>query len=62
MVHNEIVKNTKLKEERIHDGTTWIHINQYDTDKQNLEKKLDMLIKNARYESFSYYNCFKYKT
>ena len=39
MVHNEVVKNTKLQEKIIHDGTTWIHINQYDTDQQNLEKK-----------------------
>ena len=48
MVDNEAVKNTKLNtlktkvnnlENKIHDATTLIHINQWDTDKQNLEKK-----------------------
>ena len=36
-----------------------IHINHCYTDKQNLEKKLEMLIKNTKYECFSDYNCFK---
>ena len=45
---NEVVKNTKFNkpkilvnnsEKKIPDGATLIHINQYNTDKQNLEKK-----------------------
>ena len=52
-VSKEVVKNTEfntvktkvnhLKINRV--VTTFIHINQYNTDKQNLEKKLEMLIK-----------------
>ena len=46
---NEVVKNTKFDklktklnnlEKKIPDATTIIHINQYNTDKQNLEKKI----------------------
>ena len=33
-----------------------MHINQCNTDKQNLVKKVNMLIKHARYEWFSDYN------
>ena len=53
VVDNEIVKNTKfytLKtkvnnlEKKIPDASTLIHINQYSTNKQNLEKKMKMLI------------------
>ena len=32
-------------EKKIPDTTTLIHINQYNTDKQNLGKKLEVLIK-----------------
>ena len=48
MVDNEVVKNTRfitLKtkvndlEKKIPDATTLTHINQYNTDKQYLEKK-----------------------
>ena len=48
VVDNEIVKNKKFNkletkvnnlENKIPDGTTLIHINQYNTDKENLEKK-----------------------
>ena len=48
MVDNEVVKNTKLNtiktkvnnlEKKITDATTLIQINQYNTDKQNLQKK-----------------------
>ena len=62
VVANEVVKNTKFNilktkvnslEKKIPDATTLIHINQYNIDKQNLEKKLEMLIKNTRYEWFS---------
>ena len=54
VVANEVVKKTKLNtlktnanslEKKIPDVTTLIHINQYNTDKQNLEKKMEMLIK-----------------
>ena len=49
VVHNEVVKNTKFNtlktnvnnlENKIPDATTLIHINQYNTVKQNLEKKI----------------------
>ena len=48
-VDNEVVKNTKFNtlktkvnnlEKKIPDATTLIHINQYNADKQNLEKKI----------------------
>ena len=70
VVYNEVVKNTKFNtlktkvnnlENKIPDATTLIYINQYNTDKQNLEKKLEMLIKNTRYKWFSDYNCFEFK-
>ena len=57
MVDNAVVKNKKLNklkkkvnslEKKIPDATILIHINQYNTNKKNLEKKLEMLIKNAR--------------
>ena len=69
-VDNEVVKNTKFNtlktkvnnlENKIPDATTLIHINQYKTDKQNLEKKNRMLIKNTRYEWFSDHYCFAHK-
>ena len=49
VVDNEVVKNTTFKtleakvnnlEKKIPDATTLIHINQYNIDKQNLEKKI----------------------
>ena len=48
IVHNEAAKNTKFNtiktkvnslEKKIPEATTLIHINQYNADKQNLEKK-----------------------
>ena len=54
VVDNEAVKNTKFNtlhakvnsiEKKIPDATTLIHINQYNTDKQNFWEKLKMLIK-----------------
>ena len=33
-------------QKKIPDATTLIHINQYNTDKENLEKKMEMLITN----------------
>ena len=70
VVANEVVKNTKFNtlntkvnslEKRISDETTLIHINQYNTDKQNLEKKIgDVDKKNTRYEWFRDFNCFEH--
>ena len=49
VVDNEVVKNTKFNilnpkvnslEKKLPDAATLIHINQYNTDKQNLEKKI----------------------
>ena len=49
-VDNEVVKNIKLitlkkktnsSSKKIPDATTLIHINQYKTDKQNVQKKLE---------------------
>ena len=60
---NEVAKNTKFNtlktkvnslEKKIPDATTLIHINPYNTDKQNLDKKLEMLLKSTRYKWFSY--------
>ena len=42
----------KNLEKNISDKTTLIHINQYNTDKQNLERK----------KWFSDCNCFEYKS
>ena len=69
-VDNEIIKNTKFNtlkakvnnlEKKIPDATTLIHTNQCNTDKQNLEKKTEMLIKNTGCKWFSNYKCFEYK-
>ena len=46
-------------EKKIPDGTTLIHINQYNTDKQNLEKKIGDVDK-KKYQ-ISDYKCFEYK-
>ena len=49
VVDNEVLKNTKLitlkikvnnSEKKISNATNLIHIHQYNTDKQNLEKKI----------------------
>ena len=57
VVDNEVVKNTKFKllktkvnklNKKIPDVTTLIHINQYYTDKQNLEKKIGYSDKKIR--------------
>ena len=54
VVDNDVVKNTKFNtlktkvyslEKKIPHATKLIHINQYNTDKQNLDKKMEMLIK-----------------
>ena len=57
VVANEVVKNTKFNtlktkvnsfEKEVPDATTLIHINQYNTDKQNLEKKIEDIDKKLR--------------
>ena len=68
---NEFVKNTKFNtlkttvltnlDKKNPDATTLIHIDQYNTDKQDLEKKLDVDKKNTRYKCFSDCNCFECK-
>ena len=69
VVDNEVIKNTNFNTlskkvnnlvKKVSDATTLIHINKYNTDKQNIEKKLQMLIKNSRYKWFSDYSCFEY--
>ena len=56
VVDNEVVKNAKFNtintkvnnlEKKIPDETTLIHLNQYNTDKQNLEKKIGVVDKKA---------------
>ena len=54
VVSKEVVKNVKFNrlnakvnslKQQIPDATTLIYVNQYNTDKQNLEKKMEILIK-----------------
>ena len=76
VVDNEVDKNTKFNtlntkvsnlEKKIPYATILIHINQYNTDKKKIEKKIrDVDKKNTRYKWFSGlvlvdYNCFQYK-
>ena len=70
VIDNEVVKNTKFNtlktkvnklEKKIPGAITLIHINQYNKDKQNLEKKMELLITNTGYKWFSDYICFEYK-
>ena len=65
-MNNDAVKNIKINtlktmvnnlEKKLPDATTLIHINQYNTDTQILERKSKLFIKNIRYESFSDYSC-----
>ena len=69
---NEVVKKTKFNtlktkvnnlEQKIPDGTTSVHINQCNTDKQNLEKKNGRCwFKKLPYTSgLVEYDCFDYK-
>ena len=66
VVVNEVVKNTKfiklktkvnILDKKFPDLTPLIHINQYNTDKQNSEKK----IRKNQMQVVSGYNCFEYK-
>ena len=65
VVDNEVVQNTKYNtlktkvnnlEKKFLDATTLIHVNQYNTDKQNLEKEIGDVDKKTRYKWFSDYN------
>ena len=66
-VNNEVIKNKKCNtlktkvnnlERKIPYGTSLIHINQYNTEKQNLEKKLEMLIKKYQIQVVSWLQLF----
>ena len=68
VVDNDVVKNTKCNtlqtkvnslEKKNSDTITLIHINQLNTDKQNLEKKIGGVDK--KIPVFSDCNCFEYK-
>ena len=68
VVANKVGKNTKFNtlktkvnslEKKIPVTTALIHINQYNTDKQNLEKKIGDVDK-KKYQ-ISDYKCFEYK-
>ena len=48
-------------DKKIPDATTLIHINQYNTDKQNLNSKIGDVDKKNRCKWFSDYNCFEFK-
>ena len=57
VVDNEVVKNTKFNtrkkkadnlNKKIPDATALIDIKQYNTDKQNLEKEMDMLMRKSQ--------------
>ena len=63
---NEIVKNTKFNTlktkvnelvKNITEATILIDINQYNIDKQHLEKKIGDVDKNTRYEWLSDCDC-----
>ena len=70
VVSKEVVKNTKFNtpntkvnnlEKKIPDATTFIHINQYQKGRQNLEKKSGDVDKNYLTLVVSDYFCFEYK-
>ena len=54
LLDNEVIKNIKFNtlkskvneiDKKIPDATTFVKINQYNTDKQNFEEKKSMLVK-----------------
>ena len=58
VVANEVVKNAKFNtlntkvnnlEKKIPDATILIQVKEYNTDKQNLEKKMEILIKKKKH-------------
>ena len=68
---NEVVKSTEFNtlktkvnklDKNIPEVTILIHVNQYNTDKQNLEKKMDILIKKIPgFSGLVTSYCFEYK-
>ena len=69
LLKNMIVKNIKVNtlktkvnnlENKISDPTTLIHINQYNTDKQNLEKKVED-VENKIWDTSSLVTTTEYK-
>ena len=68
VVHNEVVTNkdfSTLKakinnlKKKVPETTTLVDISQYNTDKQNLEKKWKCWLNNTRYKWFGGCNCFE---
>ena len=49
---NTVKKKVNKLEKKVPDATTLIDNNQYNTDKQNLEKKLKMLIRKYQIRGF----------
>ena len=49
---NTVKKKVNKLEKKVPDATTLIDNNQYNTDKQNLEKKLKMLIRKYQIREF----------
>ena len=67
MVDNDVVKNTKFNtlttkanslKKKIPDATTLIYINQHNTDKPSLVKKIGNVDKKCQIQD---YKCFIYK-
>ena len=67
VVYNEVVKNTKFStlktkvnnlEKKITDPTTLVNINQYSTNKQNLEKKIKDVDKKIPYQMVKWLQLF----
>ena len=70
VVDNEVVKNTKINplkknvnnfEKKIPYAITSIYINQYNTDKQDFEKKFGDIENKTPDTKFNGYNCLEYK-
>ena len=49
---NTLKRKANNLEKKIPDATTVTQINQYNTNKQDLEKNVEMFIKNTRYKQF----------
>ena len=69
MVDNDVVKNTKFNtlttkanslKKKIPDASTLIHINQHNTDKPSLVKKIGNVDKTST-KQIQDYKCFIYK-
>ena len=49
---NTLKRKANNLEKKIPDATAVTQINQYNTNKQDLEKNVEMFIKNTRYKQF----------